>query len=530
MADNLGIKIQLMFGESLATENNKLKNILKELQNYLNSNPLKFKFDMGNTKDIIDAIKQIQNEMKKVQETTQSTPIVKIPVDEIKKGEAEYERFKNLLNQITSEITKNNNNINNIQITADKDGKMTGAVIRYTNSVGKAITDTYRLKTAMKEVTNEQTGKVENVRTPILELSSSQYNSNIGKLQEEAYRKASAEVQKIVNLTSQKKNIDSRNAEDLDKINADLIKAREVYGQIAKSTVDIGNGQKVNLITTEQMTKLAQQLNQTQKEGVANWKLQGAVKVQNVTPQQFNYGAGIKELRDYALATNTMTTASERATLRINQMSESEDNLGNKIRRVNYSFRDSESNIRHYQMVLDQTGQSVYNIDRGISDTFTSLTQRIGQFAQNYIAFNIINSAVSAFRDAISGTVQYIADMDNKMTDLAKVVDFNASQLDYMRQSAIELGKALGQSTTNIMAGMAETGRTFKNEQDIIEFTKTAAMASNVTTLSAQEASKALQTAGIAFGKGGDLSYAKKTLDEWNELQNKNRKTLEMRL
>ncbi|MDV7397971.1 phage tail tape measure protein, partial [Arthrospira platensis SPKY1] len=107
---------------------------------------------------------------------------------------------------------------------------------------------------------------------------------------------------------------------------------------------------------------------------------------------------------------------------------------------------------------------------------------------------------------------------DTALVDLSKVVDISKSQMEDMRVSALSLAKDLGQSSVDIVGGMAEFGRVTKDLTEIKELTKTATMASNVTDLSASDAAAALNTTMIAFKINAKDSM--KILDQFNEIQN----------
>jgi TP901 family phage tail tape measure protein len=93
-----------------------------------------------------------------------------------------------------------------------------------------------------------------------------------------------------------------------------------------------------------------------------------------------------------------------------------------------------------------------------------------------------------------------------------------------MKESAIDLGKELGKSSVDIMKGFAEFGRITKDINEIQSLTRTATMASNVTYLTVENASKALTTAMIDFKiNAKDIMQV---LDQWNEIQNNFRKLM----
>jgi TP901 family phage tail tape measure protein len=85
-----------------------------------------------------------------------------------------------------------------------------------------------------------------------------------------------------------------------------------------------------------------------------------------------------------------------------------------------------------------------------------------------------------------------------------------------MRIAAIEMGKEFGKSSVDIMNGMAEFGRVFKDTSAIKELTRVATMASNVTTMTAADAAKAINTTMITFKLG--VKDAAHILDSFNEI------------
>jgi TP901 family phage tail tape measure protein len=91
-----------------------------------------------------------------------------------------------------------------------------------------------------------------------------------------------------------------------------------------------------------------------------------------------------------------------------------------------------------------------------------------------------------------------------------------------MQQTAISLGKELGKSSIDIMKGFAEFGRITKDINEIQSLTRTATMASNVTDLTVENASKSITTAMIDFKINAKDSM--QLLDQWNEIQNNFRK------
>jgi TP901 family phage tail tape measure protein len=123
----------------------------------------------------------------------------------------------------------------------------------------------------------------------------------------------------------------------------------------------------------------------------------------------------------------------------------------------------------------------------------------------------------------ITSGITYIKQFDDALVELLKVVNLTDGQIKEMSQSAINLGKELGKSSTDVMHAFAEFGRQFKDIEEIKDVTTSAILASNVSTLSAAEAAKTLTTAMIAFNIEAKDSI--RIVDSMNEIQNNYRIT-----
>lgn len=187
--------------------------------------------------------------------------------------------------------------------------------------------------------------------------------------------------------------------------------------------------------------------------------------------------------------------------------------LGNLERIVGKQNRAVEANARMNESFQRQRVR-VQEANTGFKAYLQNLGMIIKKFADWILVANLI---YAPFRILQAG-VATIKEMDDALTNLNKVVEFSTSQLDSMRLSAIELGKEMGISATEIMRGMAEFGRIVKVKEDIEELTRVATIASNVTTLSADAAAKAITATMITFKK--DISDASQIVDSFNEIQN----------
>ena len=181
------------------------------------------------------------------------------------------------------------------------------------------------------------------------------------------------------------------------------------------------------------------------------------------------------------------------------------------LKDTNLQFQTLSSNVKKVTMETKEA--------KGVMGAFFD---DIGKNTAKLVSWTVLGGLIFGTGQKIKDAVQYIVEMDTALTDLSKVVNLTDEQLNMMKDTSIELGKELGKSSVDIMKGMAEFGRVTKDTKEIIELTRTASMMSNVTSLSANEAAKSLNTTMIAFGMNAKDSM--KILDSFNEIQNNFRK------
>ena len=180
---------------------------------------------------------------------------------------------------------------------------------------------------------------------------------------------------------------------------------------------------------------------------------------------------------------------------------------GRSAREVNLQFAQLTTSVRTATAEISRINSAADSM----AVTFGKDIFKLGLWAAAATAF------YAPFR-AISQGIQYVYQMDTALTDLSKVVDFSSNQLNEMADASINLGKQLGQSSVEIMKGMAEFGRITKDQNEIIELTRVATMASNVTTMSAADAAKNITSSMITFGI--EAKDSMKILNSWNQIQN----------
>ena len=179
----------------------------------------------------------------------------------------------------------------------------------------------------------------------------------------------------------------------------------------------------------------------------------------------------------------------------------------------NVSLDKLESEFKNITLDVRKFTADVRDLNSS-STWIETIAKNTSKFFEWYVSANLTMQTKQALTDSI----RKIMEMNEAMVELNKVTDMSDKALNSMKESAMGLSKQLGIESTEIMASMAEFGRITKDREEIVELARVASMASNVTTLTADEAASALNTTILSMKL--NLSDAGMVLDQFNEIQN----------
>lgn len=144
--------------------------------------------------------------------------------------------------------------------------------------------------------------------------------------------------------------------------------------------------------------------------------------------------------------------------------------------------------------------------------SFKEMAKTFGLLSIGYEAVQLLSRS---FRDGFGSVVK----MDTALANLNKVVDLSKTQLDGARDSAVEMGKALGRSSIDVANAQAEFGRVYKDLKSINEMTKISIMGANVMDgTNPDEVAKGLST--VMNSMKMEQKDAMTIIDSMNEVQN----------
>lgn len=311
--------------------------------------------------------------------------------------------------------------------------------------------------------------------------------------------------------------IDDQVSKQLDKLRTSMIKWADQTGK-STATVEkrfeqikrsVGNNIAQITAETERWQKrladftLNSQLERKANSvvsGVNHNDIAGFVKDRDVD----NLKSAVSELEKMNVATMKMATNSKGVT----RITATMEGVGKTVKQTVYEIDELDGKLRHI----------------GENEVFNR-NANLGMFEQLRIAMERVPvwmTAMTAFYGSVEGVramTQEILKLDSAMTELKRVAS-DALNPEALLQGAIDMSHELGNNVHEVMASVNELARTFGNfnERQLLAITRTATLMSNVSDLTAEEATNSLVGTMNAFNISAEESIH--IVDALNEVDN----------
>jgi len=501
------IKVKIKIDDNVGYINKQIKNINSKITETLNIKP---KIDKTNfksaTQEMVGHAKKASSGIKQTWKATGQF----LKVDK-----------KSIEDSLISALEEAGNKISKIRVLSDKNLGIEKAVATYKNASGTMVTETMRWK---NEVDNA--GKVVGrVFETIAIKSEKDFSKSEKKIAKHGLemRKLGKELKMLSEWQEGKESpilpmLDKNFKTTFNEINSAMKKLNinsNTYDTQLKSIneqMSVLRVHRSELVKQSDKSMIAQGVKRMGLSGFKAEAVRGDVSAQE-TMKIRTLEHLKKAMKGYRIETERVGTTQERVNGHLQQFHTISVKAlkGNEVKRLKFYFHEATGQIRK----MNEETSKLSLKDMGAW----------GKFKSAMSAFPVWMSAATLWMQAIRAAregVRYIVEMDKAMTDLSKVTELTAQGLNDMRVSAVEIGKELGKSSLEIAQSFAEIARVYKDTGDIEKFAKVATIASNVTTMTAESASKAISKTMITFKM--NLDEAGTILDQWNEIQNNYRK------
>jgi len=119
----------------------------------------------------------------------------------------------------------------------------------------------------------------------------------------------------------------------------------------------------------------------------------------------------------------------------------------------------------------------------------------------------------------LKSSLDELSNIEMGIAELRMVMNPLQTDFGRMSKAAIGFGKQYGTPVKDVLASMKVFSQQGLKQEEVIDRTQTATLASNVTTLNAKDATEALTSAMVIFREEGTASM--RFLDAWSEVEAK---------
>lgn len=203
-------------------------------------------------------------------------------------------------------------------------------------------------------------------------------------------------------------------------------------------------------------------------------------------------------------------------------MRDKTDKLGRAVTELKVKMAGSGKQVKTYTLQLQQATGALNQTASGLD---YNANRNLGVMEQLKIAMARVPVwmvAMTAFYGTINSVkqmTQEILKLDKALTELRRVASDSIS-IDTVFKGALQLSKELGNNIHDVMQAVNDLARTFGdfNERQLLAITRTAILMSNVSDLTAQDATNTLVGTMNAFNISAEESI--RIVDALNEVDN----------
>ena len=168
-----------------------------------------------------------------------------------------------------------------------------------------------------------------------------------------------------------------------------------------------------------------------------------------------------------------------------------------------------------FNNLIGQLGQ----LDTGIQRSNSQIDKLFTTFS-NTFRWGLVSSFFSQFMNAIHNSVDYVKELDDSLTQIMLVTDYNRDSMNEYAKSANEAAKALSMSTTgmtNASLVFAQQGYDLSQSQELATLSAKLANASQQDTATTSDQITAYMN---AYGLGDSIEELTQQMDNWALIAN----------
>ena len=159
---------------------------------------------------------------------------------------------------------------------------------------------------------------------------------------------------------------------------------------------------------------------------------------------------------------------------------------------------------------FENLAKQIGNFNNGIERSSSSLDKMFTTFS-NTFRWGVVSSFFSQFMNAIHSSIDYVKELDDSLTQIMLVTDYNRDSMNEYAKSANEAAKALSMSTTgmtNASLVFAQQGYNLNQSQELATLSAKVANASQQDTATTSDQITAYMNAYGLENSIGELTQA----------------------
>lgn len=459
--------IKSNYNNKIDTNNNSYKELQSQYEGLVNSlNKYKGQKKDLSTEDRISINQQI-NDLKRLSAEKQ-----KDYTEEIKNENADLKNQESSLKFIASQQEKLNNTKSNYGNKIDTDSNLYKDLqSQYENLVG--LLNKYKeqkkdLSTEDRISINQQVNDLRRLSNEYLAINSfiqsqTRFLTNLGNKYKSVL--GTGEIDKYIN--------------DLKKFDP---QTNNVVGDMDK------------IIKKHQ--ELSNELNERVRiQNVNPNKILGD-KIGNLTTSGLNINSGLKDIQNFLRQTVNANAS-------VSSIKNSVDNLGNKMKEVNYTIDEGQGIVGKYKATIDGATSSIYNMANGeqnLASRHATLTERIKAAAEGFLRFQLIAGGYMAVWNSIKQGISDINALNESITNISMVTGKSIGTVNQYMQQYSQLSQQLHTTTTDVATAAEEFLRAGDSQKESLEMVKASTVMSKEAGITQEESAQGLIAISNAYG------------------------------
>lgn len=186
----------------------------------------------------------------------------------------------------------------------------------------------------------------------------------------------------------------------------------------------------------------------------------------------------------------------------------------------NNVIQNGITHFRKYGEELNMMGQFVGQVEEGHTDLIAAMqtsNKSFGNAIRRVVMWGAASRLVYGGVSKLKETIGTISDVETSVASLRMVMNPITTDFEMMSKAAVGFAKEYGSSVSGVLDSMRIFAQQGLSQAEVLNRTKTATLAANVTTLNAMDATEAMTAATKVFGT--ESITAASALDSWSEVE-----------